>query len=144
MYACMPQVVRVFFGGAHDGGYRAPLSALMVENCADKVSLICPNDEIAYDLRSLRLSEVRWKGLFMRGNLNDRDGGRARSEANPSVTPGSGSTSGGTPLGVPTFPLPSVSTPTPPKEVNTNPRQKVSIEFIHMMGSAWSVATNQC
>jgi len=139
MYACIPQVVRVFFGGAHDGGYRAPLSALMVENCANKVSLICANDEIAYDLRSLRLSEVRWKGLFMRGNLNDRDGGR-----NPSVTPGSGSTSGGTPLGLPTFPLPSVSTPAPPKETNNNHRQKVSIGFIHIMGSTWCISTNQC
>jgi len=127
----MPQVVRVFFGGAHDGGYRAPLSALMLEKCADKVTLICPNDEIAYDLRSLKLSEVRWKGLFMRGNLNDRDGGHGRTpstprpNATPTVTPVAGGTPGGSSLGLPAVSsTPSVPTPAPPKETNTNPGRR--------------------
>lgn len=61
----MPQVLRVFFGGAHDGGYRPPLAALALEGFINKVVLIQAHNEIAYDLRSMKLQVVRWDGIFM-------------------------------------------------------------------------------
>ncbi|KZV99631.1 hypothetical protein EXIGLDRAFT_640358 [Exidia glandulosa HHB12029] len=94
VYSRMPQTMRVFFGGAHDGGYRPPLQALALDNSLDKVVLIQAYDEIAYDLRVLNLHAVRWDGLFMaqkigglpgdRGPLSRPDGANAHGSPHPS------------------------------------------------------------
>ncbi|KZV99633.1 hypothetical protein EXIGLDRAFT_724636 [Exidia glandulosa HHB12029] len=65
VYTRMPQVMRVFFGGAHDNGYRPPLSALALDGSIDKVVLIQAHHEVAHELRTLNLENVRWDGLFM-------------------------------------------------------------------------------
>ncbi|KZV99638.1 hypothetical protein EXIGLDRAFT_831372 [Exidia glandulosa HHB12029] len=64
-YSRMPQTMLVFFGGAHDAGYRPPLQALALNNSLDKVVLIQAHDEIAYELRALNLQTVKWGGLFI-------------------------------------------------------------------------------
>ncbi|EJD34573.1 hypothetical protein AURDEDRAFT_117618 [Auricularia subglabra TFB-10046 SS5] len=112
IYARMPQVMRIFFGGAHDGGYRPPLSALQTEGHLDKVVLIKTQDDIALDLRTLNLSTVIWNGLFMPQKLQipgNANGNGAR-----------GTAGGATPRPQPHMNLPLGATPRMPN-VNLPP-----------------------
>ncbi|KAH7101344.1 hypothetical protein BKA62DRAFT_703487 [Auriculariales sp. MPI-PUGE-AT-0066] len=71
LFARMPQVLRVFLGGAHDGGYHSPLSSLQLGGYASKVTLLRAYDEpIAKDLQKLELDEVRFPGLFLERRLD--------------------------------------------------------------------------
>jgi len=66
----MPQVARVFLGGAHDGGYHSPLSALELDGFIDKIVLLRAYDEeLPKDLRKLTLKETKFEGLFMEKRL---------------------------------------------------------------------------
>jgi hypothetical protein len=72
----MPQVMRVFLGIAHDGGYHDPLSTLQLEGFIDKIVLLrAYNEEIARDLRRLQLKEARFEGLFLEQRV-ENGGGR--------------------------------------------------------------------
>ncbi|KAH7101327.1 hypothetical protein BKA62DRAFT_182600 [Auriculariales sp. MPI-PUGE-AT-0066] len=89
LYARMPQVMRVYMGGAHDGGYQSPLSALQLSGFGDKVVLLRGYDNIiAKDLRKLGLPEARFEGLFLSKPIDTSGGWRAaRSSSSDQGSP---------------------------------------------------------
>ncbi|KAF9511040.1 hypothetical protein BS47DRAFT_1331293 [Hydnum rufescens UP504] len=70
LFAHLPQTKRIFFGGAHDGGYASVLTSLQTEGLLDKVSILQGYQRSAYEIDALRMSIVTINGLFMEQKLN--------------------------------------------------------------------------
>jgi len=69
-------MIKVFFGGAHDNGYSAPLKYLDHENLLSKVVLLKGYKDIAAELLALGLPTLEIEGLFLErkivlGNYNN-------------------------------------------------------------------------
>ncbi|KAI0932235.1 hypothetical protein AcW2_000918 [Taiwanofungus camphoratus] len=70
VFTRFPQILKVFFGGAHDNGYSSTLNLLQNEGLLDKIVLLQGYKDLAYELRSFGLPPVEIPGVFMTKKLH--------------------------------------------------------------------------
>jgi len=63
-YTRFPQTMKVFFGGGHDNGYLPTLASLENEQLLEKLVVLKGYDELATELRGLKLGTLQIEGLF--------------------------------------------------------------------------------
>jgi len=91
----MPQVVRVFIGGTHDGGYCNPLSQLDgAGKYADKIVLVRGLERVAHDYSKLPAAllarMVVWEDLFMKEPLDNKSPRVSGDTILPAASPRTG------------------------------------------------------